>query len=76
MSPERAVEILENLVDGIHPLTGEALPEDNICEEPGIVDALYCAIRVLNERIAAIEEYRRRQAAHRGDSTMSSMTEA
>ena len=33
MSPERAVEIIENLVDGVHPLTGEILPEDNICEE-------------------------------------------
>ena len=64
MSPERAVEIIENLVDGIHPLTGEILPEDNICEETGIVDALNCAIRVLNERIVAnraIEEYRRQQ---------------
>lgn len=64
MSPERAVEIIENLVDGIHPLTGEILPESNICEETGIVDALNCAIRVLNERIVAeraIEEYRRQQ---------------
>ena len=64
MSPERAVEIIENLVDGIHPLTGEILPEDNICEEVGIVDALNCAIQVLNERIVAeraIEEYRRMQ---------------
>ena len=65
MSPERAVEIIENLVDGIHPLTGEILPESNICEEPGIVDALNCAIQVLNERIVAnraIEEYRRQQS--------------
>ena len=64
MSPERAVEIIENLVDGIHPLTGEILPEDNICEETGIVDALNCAIQVLNERIVAehaVEEYRRQQ---------------
>ncbi len=64
MSPERAVEIIENLVDGIHPLTGEILPESNICEEIGIVDALNCAIRVLNERIVAeraIEEYRRQR---------------
>lgn len=65
MSPERAVEIIENLVDGIHPLTGEVLLEDNICEETGIVEALNCAIKVLNERIVAeraIEEYRRQQA--------------
>lgn len=64
MSPERAVEIIENLVDGIHPLTGDVLPECNICEETGIVDALNCAIRVLNERIVAeraIEEYHRQQ---------------
>lgn len=64
MSPERAVEIIENLVDGIHPLTGEILPENNICEEIGIVDALNCAIKVLNERIVAeraIEEYCRQQ---------------
>ena len=62
MSPERAVEIIENLVDGIHPLTGEILPESNICEEPGIMDALNYAIQVLNERIVAeraIEQYRR-----------------
>lgn len=64
MDPERAVEIIENLVGGIHPLTGETLPEDNICEENGIVDALNCAIHVLNERIVAeraIEKYRRQQ---------------
>ena len=64
MSPERAVEIIENLVDGIHPLTGEILPESNICEEPGIMDALNYAIQVLNERIVAeraIEQYRRQQ---------------
>ena len=64
MSPERAVEMIENLVDGIHPLTGEILSEDNICEETGIVDALNCAIQVLYERIVAeraIEEYRRQQ---------------
>ena len=64
MSPERAVEIIENLVDGIHPLTGEILPESNICEETGIVEALNCAIQVLNERIVAnraIEEYRKPQ---------------
>ena len=64
MSPERAVEIIENLVDCIHPLTGEILPESNICEETGIVEALNCAIQVLNERIMAeraIEEYRRQQ---------------
>ena len=53
MSPERAVEIIENLVDGIHPLTGEILPESNICEETGIAEALNCAIQVLNERIVA-----------------------
>ena len=64
MSPERAVEIIENPVDGIHPLTGEILPESNICEETGIVDALNCAIQVLNERIVAereIEESHRQQ---------------
>ena len=64
MSLERAVEIIEKLVDGIHPLTGEILLESNICEETGIVDALNCAIQVLNERIVAeraIEEYRKQQ---------------
>ncbi len=75
MSPERAVEIIENLVDGIHPLTGEVLPESNICEETGIVEALNCAIQVLNERIVAeraIEEYRRQQikdASEKDDKT-------
>ena len=61
MSPERAVEIIENLVDGVHPLTGEILPEDNICEEPVIVDALNFAIQLFNEWIVAnraIEAYR------------------
>ena len=53
MSPEHAVEIIENLVDDIHPLTGGILPESNICEETGIVEALNCAIQILNERIVA-----------------------
>ena len=67
MSPERAVEIIENLVDGIHPLTGEILPESNICEETGIVDALNCAIQVLNERMAE-----RKRRSVRGFSTWAS----
>lgn len=47
MNNERAIEVLEMLLDGVHPVTGEILPEDGIHTEPDVIMALYKATEAL-----------------------------
>lgn len=47
----RAKELLSVLADGINPLTGEVLPENDSCNQVEIVRALHTAVTEL-ERIA------------------------
>lgn len=42
------LKILRNLVSGVNPLTGDALPSKNIYNNPDIVDALKAAICALD----------------------------
>ena len=37
----RAKEIISALADGIHPLTGEVLPNDHVCNQAEVVRAFY-----------------------------------
>ncbi len=46
MTKKNAVDILELLMEGIHPVTGEILPED-LLSDPDVIMALRTAIRVL-----------------------------
>lgn len=39
--------ILELLLDGVHPITGEILPDDHVCVHPHVVRALHKAIIAL-----------------------------
>ena len=34
MNTEDACVLLETLMDGVNPITGELLPEDHVCQEP------------------------------------------
>jgi len=47
MNNERAIEVLEMLLDGVHPVTGEILPENGIHTEPDVIMALYKSVEAL-----------------------------
>ena len=47
MDNERAIEVLEMLLDGIHPVTGEILSENGIHTEPDVIMALYKSVEAL-----------------------------
>lgn len=48
MNNERAIEILEMLLNGIDPVTGEILPEKGPHAEPEVIRALYKGIQALS----------------------------
>ena len=48
MNNERAIEILEMLLNGIDPVTGEILPEKGTHAEPEVIRALYKGIQALS----------------------------
>lgn len=49
MDIERAKELLLILSDGINPLTGEILPDEDICNQVEIVRALNTVLRELEQ---------------------------
>lgn len=49
MNTEEAIRILENLHDGVDPVTGEVLPEGNVLEQVSVMRALYMAIVALRQ---------------------------
>lgn len=50
MDINRAKEIIEALAEGIDPITGEVLPDDNVCNKGEVVRAFYSIIEVLNKK--------------------------
>ncbi len=50
MQPVRAIHILEMLMDGVNPVTGEVLSEEHVCLEPQVMRALHTAIMALDEK--------------------------
>lgn len=49
MNTEEAIRILENLHDGIDPVTGEVLAEGNVLEQASVMRAIYMAIIALRQ---------------------------
>ncbi|MFZ6713041.1 hypothetical protein [Undibacterium sp. TC9W] len=47
MTPQKAKTILESLALGIHPETGDALPDEGIFNQPQIIRALFLAAQAL-----------------------------
>lgn len=45
-----AIRILEGLADGIHPVTGEVLPDDAPTNTPSVIRSLFVAIRAIEAR--------------------------
>lgn len=58
MNTKDACVILETLMDGINPITGELLPEDHVCQEPEVLRALHKALMALcsMDEAAAVPE--------------------
>ena len=51
MNNERAIEVLEMLLDGVHPVTGEILPEKGPHAEPEVIRALHKGIQALSREV-------------------------
>lgn len=47
MNAKDAYTLLETLMDGVNPITGELLPEDHVCQEPAVLRALHKALVAL-----------------------------
>ena len=56
MKQAEAIEILELLMEGIHPATGEILSDEDVLSEPDVILAMRAAVRAL--RFSAAEEKR------------------
>lgn len=48
MKQTEAIEILELLMEGIHPVTGEILSDDDVLSEPDVILAMRAAVRALH----------------------------
>lgn len=49
MNVKDAYPLLETLMDGVNPITGELLPEDHVCQEPAVLRALHKALVALQD---------------------------
>jgi len=49
MDINRAKEIIYALAEGIDPITGEVLPENNVCNKSEVVRALYTILNVYED---------------------------
>lgn len=47
MNAKDAYTLLETLLDGIDPITGDMLPEEHVCQEPAVLRALHRALAAL-----------------------------
>lgn len=52
MNIDRAREVLGLLAEGINPVTGEILPNDDSCNQVEVVRALYTALRCMEPKKA------------------------
>ena len=50
MQTSDALNIIQALADGVDPITGETLPDNNPCQHPQVVRALFVAVTIL-ERV-------------------------
>lgn len=49
MDIDQAKELLQYMADGINPLTGEILPDTDLCNQPDIIRALHTAVAALEK---------------------------
>lgn len=55
MELQIARQIIETLAQGIHPVTGEAMPDDSPYNAPPVIRALHVVARALDEAPAAAD---------------------
>lgn len=47
MTQKEAAEVLQRLINGVHPVTGEVLPEEHVCAETLVMRALHMGYAAL-----------------------------
>lgn len=63
MELQSARQIIDTLAQGIHPVTGEAMPEDSPYNAPPVIRALFAVSRALEEAPAAAARPQRERPA-------------
>lgn len=66
MTNEAAVAILQQLLEGVDPRTGEIFGDEHVCNDPQVIRALYRAVRALyyaKEYPKPVRENRKKAAA-------------
>lgn len=53
MNASQAKAVLELLLNGVDPITGECLDDDHVCAQPLVMRALHCAVEALGSADAA-----------------------
>jgi hypothetical protein len=54
MELQAAHQIIDTLAQGIHPITGEAMPEDSPYNAPRVIRALFAVSQALQDRPARV----------------------
>lgn len=63
MNAKDAYTLLETLLDGIDPVTGEMLPDEHVCQEPAVLRALHRALVALRNEADAADTANETEAA-------------
>ncbi len=56
MNAKDAYTLLETLLDGIDPITGEMLPDEHVCQDPAVLRALHRALVALRNEADTADE--------------------
>ena len=60
-----SIEILNTLLDGLDPVTGEVLENDHVCCTGEVMSALYEAVQALEEKKQEIEHHEKKKLENR-----------
>jgi len=64
MKNAQAKSVLELLLNGVDPVTGECLDDDHVCAQPLVMRALHCAVEALSDA-PRMEKTRKGRPANR-----------
>lgn len=62
VTPDRAIEIMDHLANGVNPFTGEILPNDFLYQHPDIIRTFHSALKCLEA-----EKKRRKNLSRKPD---------
>ncbi len=66
VNTNEAADILEMLMDGVDPITGEILPAEHVCQEPAVSQALLRAVALLRSQPEETVQPRTRKKRNAG----------